>query len=118
MVFAWRPAGPPPGIWNVARISSRHVMCLLEQLLSTLACSNQVMDTKPENPGMWINPKSNLTGGGHSSEYGEGQVPTTHDFWNWRTLFCLKINEPTTKPRRHPSRIPKSSPHTLPRNLY
>jgi len=35
------------------------------------------MDTKPENPGMWINPKSNLNGGGHSSEYGEGQ--STHN---------------------------------------
>jgi len=40
-------------------------------------CSNQTMDTKPENPGMWINPKSNFTGGGHSSEYGEGQ--NTHN---------------------------------------
>jgi hypothetical protein len=35
------------------------------------------MDTKRESPGMWINPKSNLTGGGHSSEYGEGQ--STHN---------------------------------------
>lgn len=35
------------------------------------------MDTKPEYPGMWINPKSNLTGGGHSSDYGEGQ--STHN---------------------------------------
>ena len=35
------------------------------------------MDTKPENPGMWINPKSNLNGGGHTSEYGEGQ--STHN---------------------------------------
>jgi hypothetical protein len=42
-----------------------------------LVCSNQAMATKPENPGMWINPKSNLTGGGHSSEYGEGQ--NTHN---------------------------------------
>ncbi len=52
-------------------------VCSFIQLLSMLACSNQVMDTKPENPGMWINPKSNLTGGGHSSEYGEGQ--STHN---------------------------------------
>jgi hypothetical protein len=52
-------------------------MCLFEQLLSMLACSNQVMDTKPENAGMWINPKSNFTGGTHSSEYGEGQ--STHN---------------------------------------
>ena len=48
-------------------------MCLFEQLLSMLACSNQAMAIKPKNPGMWINPKSNLTGGGHASEYGEGQ---------------------------------------------
>jgi hypothetical protein len=42
-----------------------------------LVCSNQAMTPKSENPGMWINPKSNLTGGGHSSEYGEGQ--NTHN---------------------------------------
>lgn len=35
------------------------------------------MALKPENSGMWINPKSNLTGGGHSSDYGEGQ--NTHN---------------------------------------
>ena len=40
-------------------------------------CSNQAMAPKSENPGMWINPKSNLTGGGHSSEYGEGK--NTHN---------------------------------------
>ena len=35
------------------------------------------MESRPENPGMWINPKSNFTGGDHSSEYGEGQ--STHN---------------------------------------
>lgn len=35
------------------------------------------MAIKDENPGMWINPKSNLSGGEHSSEYGEGQ--STHN---------------------------------------
>jgi len=35
------------------------------------------MESKRENPGMWINPKSNFTGGDHSSEYGEGQ--STHN---------------------------------------
>jgi hypothetical protein len=35
------------------------------------------MESKPENPGMWINPKSNFNGGDHSSEYGEGQ--STHN---------------------------------------
>ncbi len=53
------------------------VMCSFVHLLSLPVCSNQTMDTKPENPGMWINPKSNFTGGGHSSEYGEGQ--NTHN---------------------------------------
>jgi hypothetical protein len=54
-----------------------HVMCRFEQLLSMLACSNQAMAIKRENPGMWINPKSNLSGGEHSLEYGEGQ--STHN---------------------------------------
>jgi hypothetical protein len=35
------------------------------------------MESKPENPGMWINPKSNFTGRNHSAEYGEGQ--STHN---------------------------------------
>ncbi|HEY5030064.1 MAG TPA: hypothetical protein VIK39_16780 [Candidatus Angelobacter sp.] len=35
------------------------------------------MSTKSENPAMWINPKSNLNGGNHSSSYGEGQ--NTHN---------------------------------------
>jgi len=35
------------------------------------------MPLKSEKPGMWINPKSNLTGGNHSSSYGEGQ--NTHN---------------------------------------
>jgi hypothetical protein len=35
------------------------------------------MESKPENPGMWINPKSNFSGGDHLSEYGEGQ--STHN---------------------------------------
>jgi hypothetical protein len=28
---------------------------------------------KSENPGMWINPKSNLLGGNRRASYGEGQ---------------------------------------------
>ncbi|MBZ5491325.1 MAG: hypothetical protein LAO76_10375 [Acidobacteriia bacterium] len=40
-------------------------------------CSNQAMDTKTQNPQMWINPKSNFTGGAHAAEYGEGQ--STHN---------------------------------------
>jgi len=59
-----------------------------------LACSNQVMDTKPENPGMWINPKSNLTGGGHSSDYGEG-----HSTHNSRFLELADVVLSKDKPR-------------------
>jgi hypothetical protein len=31
------------------------------------------MAVKPEDPGMWINPKSNLRGSSHRARYGEGQ---------------------------------------------
>lgn len=31
------------------------------------------MAVKPEDPGMWINPKSNLRGISHRARYGEGQ---------------------------------------------
>lgn len=55
----------------------RYAVCSFIQLLSMAACSNHAVDTKPENPGMWINPKSNLNGGKHPSDYGEGQ--STHN---------------------------------------
>jgi len=54
------------------------VMCAL--LYSDSQCRRVLisdMEDKPENPEMWINPKSNFTGGDHSSEYGEGQ--STHN---------------------------------------
>ena len=31
------------------------------------------MAVKPEDPGMWINPKSNLRGSSQRAAYGEGQ---------------------------------------------
>jgi hypothetical protein len=31
------------------------------------------MAVKPEDPGMWINPKSNMHGNSHRARYGEGQ---------------------------------------------
>jgi hypothetical protein len=31
------------------------------------------MAVKPEDPGMWINPKSNMRGTSHRARYGEGQ---------------------------------------------
>jgi hypothetical protein len=67
----------PRGILECAKdiIALRDV--LFYTAPSMAACSNQAMAIKPENPGMWINPKSNLSGGGHASEYGEGQ--STHN---------------------------------------
>ena len=53
------------------------------------------MESKRENPGMWINPKSNFTGGDHSSEYGEGQ--STH---NSRFLELADVVLSKDKPAR------------------
>jgi hypothetical protein len=62
-----------------------------------VACSNQVMDTKPENPGMWINPKSNLTGGGHSSDYGEGYSTHNSRFLELADVVLSKDKPANTK---------------------
>ena len=61
------------------------------------ACSNQVMATKPENPGMWINPKSNLTGGGHSSDYGEGYSTHNSRFLELADVVLSKDKPANTK---------------------
>jgi hypothetical protein len=62
-----------------------------------LACSNQTMDTKPENPGMWINPKSNFTGVGHTSEYGEGQNTHNSRFLELADVVLSKDKPAITK---------------------
>lgn len=72
-------------------------VCSFIQLLSMLVCSNQVMDTKPENPGMWINPKSNLTGGGHSSDYGEGHSTHNSRFLELADVVLSKDKPANTK---------------------
>lgn len=64
------------------------------------ACFNQAMAINPENPGMWINPKSNLTGAGHSSEYGEGQ--STH---NSRFLELADVVLSKDRPANHKGKV-------------
>jgi len=54
------------------------------------------MALKPENPGMWINPKSNLSGGAHSSRYGEGQNTHNSRFLELADVV-LSLNKPSDK---------------------
>jgi hypothetical protein len=54
------------------------------------------MSPKSENPGMWINPKSNLNGGNHSSSYGEGQNTHNSRFLELANVV-LSLNKPADK---------------------
>jgi hypothetical protein len=63
--------------WNVQGYH-RTTLCALLYSYSGCGCVLiREMDSKRESPGMWINPKSNLAGGAHSSKYGEGK--STHN---------------------------------------
>ncbi len=55
------------------------------------------MESKSENPGMWINPKSNFTGGGRSSEYGEGQSTHNSRFLELADVVLSKDKSPKAK---------------------
>jgi hypothetical protein len=56
----------------------RTTLCALLYSYSGCGCVLiREMDNKRESPGMWINPKSNLVGGVHSSKYGESK--STHN---------------------------------------
>jgi hypothetical protein len=57
------------------------------------------MPPKSENPGMWINPKSNLNGGNHSSSYGEGQNTHNSRFLELADVV-LSLNKPPDKKAR------------------
>jgi hypothetical protein len=67
----------PGAFWNVQGYHRTTLCALLYSYSQYLCVLIGEMDSKRENPGMWINPKSNFTGGDHSSEYGEGQ--STHN---------------------------------------
>jgi hypothetical protein len=54
------------------------------------------MAPKTENPGMWINPKSNLNGATHSSRYGEGQNTHNSRFLELADVV-LSLNKPSDK---------------------
>jgi hypothetical protein len=54
------------------------------------------MAPKPEKPGMWINPKSNLNVGAHSSRYGEGQNTHNSRFLELADVV-LSPNKPANK---------------------
>jgi hypothetical protein len=55
------------------------------------------MAPKPENPGMWINPKSNLNGGEYSSDYGEGQNTHNSRFLELADVVLSKDKPANTK---------------------
>jgi hypothetical protein len=71
------------------------------------------MDTKTENPRMWINPKSNFTGGAHSDEYGEGQ--STHNS-RFLELADVVLSKDKPAPSKAEAAAGQHSPHTLPPN--
>jgi hypothetical protein len=54
------------------------------------------MAAKSENPGMWINPKSNMHGGNHRTAYGEGQSTHNSRFLELADVV-LSLNQPATK---------------------
>jgi hypothetical protein len=61
------------------------------------------MATKPNNSSMWINPRSNLHGGGsHPASYGEGHSTHNSRFFKLADIVLSLKNPAHTKAAIHP----------------
>ncbi|MGZ7082916.1 MAG: hypothetical protein ACXVIO_06950 [Candidatus Angelobacter sp.] len=81
---------------EIPAMSATLLVCCLEHLLWIMGVLIGKMPIKSENPGMWINPKSNLNGGRHSSTYGEGQNTHNSRFLELADVV-LSLNEPAKR---------------------